>query len=283
MSAPAVMDRVRAHLVALKMPQALSALDPQMRRLEAAECSALEFLETLLAEERAMRETRRIKMSLMTARLTAIKTLATFDFAFQPGLDRNRILALAQLEFIERREVVHLLGPPGTGKTHLALAIGVEAVRSGKSVFFSTLAELIASLAKAEREGQLQTRIRFFTRNALLIIDEIGYLPLAPGGANLFFQLVNARYERGAMILTSNCGFSEWGEIFGDLVVAGALLDRLLHHAIVLQIDGQSYRLRQHAQLVPEHLKTRPLPRPLEQSEKKRGRPRKEAPAIPPG
>ena len=278
----AMLDRVRAHFIALKMPQALAALDPAVRQLEQGDVSALEMLESLLGEERAIRETRRVKMALQTARLSTIKTLDTFDFSFQPSLDRNRVLTLAQLGFIERREVVHFLGPPGTGKTHLALALGVEAVRVGKSVFFATLGELVASLAKAEREGQLTQRIRFLTRNALLIIDEIGYLPITAGGANLFFQLINSRYERGALILTSNRGFSEWGEIFGDVVVASALLDRLLHHAIVVQIEGQSYRLRQHAQLVPEHLKARPLTRPPEEP-RKRGRPRKEHPEVHPG
>jgi DNA replication protein DnaC len=278
----AMLDRVRAHFIALKMPQALAALDPAVRQLEQGEVSALEMLESLLGEERAIRDTRRVKMALQTARLSTIKTLDTFDFSFQPSLDRNRVLTLAQLGFIERREVVHFLGPPGTGKTHLALALGVEAVRVGKSVFFATLGELVASLAKAEREGQLTQRIRFLTRNALLIIDEIGYLPITAGGANLFFQLINSRYERGALILTSNRGFSEWGEIFGDVVVASALLDRLLHHAIVVQIEGQSYRLRQHAQLVPEHLKARPLTRPPEEP-RKRGRPRKEHPEVHPG
>ena len=278
----AMLDRVRAHFIALKMPQALAALDPAVRQLEQGEVSALEMLESLLGEERAIRETRRVKMALQTARLSTIKTLDTFDFSFQASLDRNRVLTLAQLGFIERREVVHFLGPPGTGKTHLALALGVEAVRVGKSVFFATLGELVASLAKAEREGQLTQRIRFLTRNALLIIDEIGYLPITAGGANLFFQLINSRYERGALILTSNRGFSEWGEIFGDVVVASALLDRLLHHAIVVQIEGQSYRLPQHAQLVPEHLKARPLTRPPEEP-RKRGRPRKEHPEVHPG
>ncbi len=210
------------------------------------------------------------------ARLTAVKTLAGFDFSFQPSLDRGRILALAQLEFIDRNEVVHVLGPPGTGKSHLATALGVEAVKAGRSVYFSTLADIIASLAKAEREGCLRERIRWLARSALLIVDEIGYLPVIPGGGNLFFQLVNARYEKGAMILTSNRGFAEWGDVFGDPVVATALLDRLLHHAIVIQIEGSSYRLRQHADLVPEHLRrTAPITPPPAPAPRRRGRPPK--------
>ena len=285
MSAPApsaVLDRIRAHLVALKMPCAIEALDGLVRRFEQGQLSPFELIEALLAEERILRENRRVKMALLTARLTTLKTLEGFDFGFQPSLDRNRILSLAQLQFIERREVVHFLGPPGTGKSHLALALGLEAVKRSKSVYFTTLAELVTSLAKAEREGQLRERIRFYTRNALLIIDEIGYLPLQSGGANLFFQLVNARYERGALILTSNRGFGEWAEIFGDQVVASALLDRLLHHAIVIAIEGNSYRLREHAQLVPEQVRAMPLrmPSPEPAAKRRRGRPPKENPAI---
>src|SRR5204863_9514495 len=184
------------------------------------------------------------------------KTLAGFDFSFQPSLDRNRFMALAGLDFINRAEVIHLLGPPGTGKSHLATALAVEAVRAGKSVYFIPLADLVAILAKAEREGALREKIRFLCRCSLLVVDEIGYLPVTPGGGNLFFQLVNARYEKGAMILTSNRGFAEWGEVFGDPVVATALLDRLLHHAVVVQIEGSSYRMRQHANLVPEHVRS---------------------------
>lgn len=271
------LERIRRHLVGLKMPRALETLDSTLRRLEQGETSLLDALESLLGEEFTTRETRRIKMALQTARLTSIKTLAGYDFSFQPSLDRQRILALAQLEFIERRQAVHFLGPPGTGKSHLAVALGVEAVKAGKSVYFATLAELVASMAKAEREGLLRERVRFLSRNSLLVVDEIGYLPIGSSGGNLFFQLVNACYERCAMILTSNRSFAEWGEIFGDHVVAAALLDRLLHHAVVVQIEGSSYRLRQHADLIPEHLR-RPLVTPhATEQPRRRGRPPKEA------
>lgn len=274
----ATIDRIRRHLVALKMPSALEGLDNLIRRFEQGQITPLELIETLLQEERGLRESRRVKMALLTARLTTLKTLESFDFRFQPSLDRNRILSLAQLDFVDRREVVHFLGPPGTGKSHLAVALGLEAVRAGKSVFFSTLADIVTALAKAERAGQLKERLTFYARNSLLIIDEIGYLPLQSGGANLFFQLINARYERGALILTSNRGFGEWAEIFGDPVVASALLDRLLHHAIVIQIEGNSYRLREHAELVPEQLRNSLLrsSTPIPEPKAKRGRPRKE-------
>jgi DNA replication protein DnaC len=270
-----LVDRIRHHLVGLKMPRALEVLDHILRRLECGEISSPEALEALLGEELTLREGRRVRAALKMGRLLTIKTLTGFDFSFQPSLDRNRILTLAQLEFIDRHEVLHFIGQPGCGKTHLALALGVEAVKAGRSVYFSTLADVVTSLAKAEREGTLRERLRFLCRPQLLIIDEIGYLPVIAGGGNLVFQLVNARYERGAMILTSNRGFAEWGDIFGSPVVATALLDRLLHHAIVVQIEGASYRLRQHADLIPENLRVRP-PAPLQSSQRRRGRPPKD-------
>jgi DNA replication protein DnaC len=155
----------------------------------------------------------------------------------------------------------------------------VEAVKAGKSVYFATLAELVASMQKAEREGVLRERVRFLARHSVLVVDEIGYLPIGSSGGNLFFQLVNACYERCAMILTSNRGFGEWTEIFGDAVVAAALLDRLLHHAVVITIEGNSYRLREHADLIPENLRSRPIPKIVEPPEPKRRarRARKEA------
>ena len=272
------LERIRRYMVGLRMPRALEALDATLARFEQGDSSMLEVLETLLGEEFTMRETRRIKMALQTARLGTIKTLAGYDFTFQPGLDRDRIMALAQLDFIERRQAVHFLGPPGTGKSHLCIALGVEAVRAGKSVYFGTLAEIVASMVKAEREGNLTQRVRFLARNSLLIVDEIGYLPVGLNGGNLFFQLINACYERCAIILTSNRSFGEWGEVFGDSVVAAALLDRLLHHAIVVHIEGSSYRLREHADLLPEHLRNRPgslNQAPAEPIRRRPGRPKR--------
>ena len=275
---PGTLERVRQHLVGLRMPRALEVLDHTVQQLERGEIGAVEAIDTLLAEEFTGREGPRVKAALQMARLGAVKTLASFDFSFQPSLDRNRILALAQLDFIARHEVVHLLGPPGTGKSHLAVALGVEAVRAGHSVYFASLADIVASLARAEREGSLRERIRFLCRASLLIVDEIGYLPVTSGNGNLFFQLVNARYERGAMILTSNRGFAEWGEVFGDAVVATALLDRLLHHAVVVQIEGSRYRVRQHVDLVPDTLRSPPAAAtPL--PPRRRGRPPKARPA----
>jgi DNA replication protein DnaC len=273
--AAAPIERIRRHLVSLRMPRALETLEHIVEQLERGQITAIEAIDELLAEEITLREGRRVKAALQMARLATIKTLSGFDFSFQPSLDRNRVMALAQLDFIDRHEVIHFIGQSGTGKSHLATALGVEAVRAGRSVYFSPLADIIDSLAKADREGRLRERIRYLCRAALLIIDEIGYLSVGAGAGNLFFQLVNARYEKGAMILTSNRGFSEWGEVFGDPVVATALLDRLLHHAVVVHIEGASYRLRQHADLIPEALRPKPLASHASEVPRRRGRPPK--------
>ena len=269
--------RIRHNLVGLRMPRALEALEAVIQQIERGQLGALEAIDILLAEEITVREGRRIKAALQMARLATVKTLTGFDFSFQPSLDRNRIMALASLEFIEKHEVVHFIGQSGTGKSHLAIALGVEAIRAGRSVYFSPLADIIDSLAKADREGRLRERIRYLCRSQLLIIDEIGYVTLGAAAGNLFFQLVNARYERGAMILTSNRGFAEWGQVFGDPVIATALLDRLLHHAVVVHIEGSSYRMRQHADLLPPVTPPSPHPGALP---KRRGRPPKVAADI---
>lgn len=279
-------DLIRRHLVGLRMPRALEALQTTLWRIEQGELTALEAIETLLGEEYNTRESRRIKMALQTARLTTVKSLSGYDFSVQPSLDRNRVMALAELDFIERKQCVHLLGPPGTGKSHLAIALGLEAVKAGKSVFFATLAELVDSIHKAEREGKLRERVKFLSRYSLLIVDEIGYLPLGSGGGNLFFQLVNACYERSAMIMTSNRGFGEWAQIFGDAVVATALLDRLLHRAVVIPIEGNSYRLREHAALIPENMRGRTSlldPAGFQPVKRRPGRPPKEVRESNPG
>src|SRR5271166_5943792 len=182
---PSVVDRTKQSLVGLKMPRAIEILDATVRRIERGEMNAPEAIDALLAEELALRENRRIKMALVMARLSAIKTLAGFDFSFQPSLDENRVMALAELRFVDRAEVLHLIGPPGTGKSHLSLALGFEAVKAGRGVYFGSLADIVGTLAKAEREGVLREKIRFFRRFALLIVDEIGYLPVIAGGGNL--------------------------------------------------------------------------------------------------
>ena len=181
---PAAIDSVKKSLVALKMPRALEMLDATLRRVEQGEVTWIEALDQLLIEELTLRDNRRVSTALRMSRLTTVKTLAGFDFSFQPSLDKNRIMALAELGFIDRAEVLHLVGPPGTGKSHLSLALGVEAVKAGRSVYFSTLADLVGALAKAEREGTLREKIRFFCRFALLIVDEIGYLPVIPGSSS---------------------------------------------------------------------------------------------------
>jgi len=181
----APIERIRQNLVGLRMPRALETLDSVVQQLERGQTSAIEAIDILLAEEFTVREGRRIKAALQMARLSTIKTLTGFDFSFQPSLDRNRIMALAALDFIDRHEVVHLIGQSGTGKSHLAIALGVEAIRAGRSVYFSPLADIVEprgspdidSLAKADREGRLRERIRYLCRSSLLIIDEIGYLP----------------------------------------------------------------------------------------------------------
>ena len=185
----APIDRIRDHLVGLRMPRALETLEHVVQQLERGQLGAIEAIETLLVEEITIRESRRVKAALQMARLATIKTLSGFDFSFQPSLDRNRILALAQLDFIDRHEVVHFIGQSGTGKSHLAAALGVEAVRAGRSVYFSPLADIIDSLAKAEREGRLRERIRFLCRSSLLIIDEIGYLAVGASRRQPVFSI----------------------------------------------------------------------------------------------
>jgi DNA replication protein DnaC len=245
MTTPAQLDRLAEHLRKLRLLKSGERLEAVLQEAAARELPYAEFLEQVLGEEVAAKTSKNIAMRTAMARFPFVKPLETFDFTYQPSVDKKQLQQLASCHFIEHGDNVIVLGPPGVGKTHLAVSLGLKAIESGYRVLFTTAAHLIAVLTKAHAEGRLDEKLKVYTTPRLLIIDEIGYLPIDRIGANLFFQLISRRYERGPMILTSNQSFGAWGEVFGDRIIATAILDRLLHHAVTLNIRGNSYRLKE--------------------------------------
>jgi len=229
----------------LKMETLAPQLDAILEQAAKRDLGYREFLTEVLGTEWSGRNLKTTEGRMRLSRFPWIKTLEGFDFSFQPSIDRKVIRELASLSFVGRAECVVFLGPPGVGKTHLAIALGVKAVEAGHSALFLTAEELNMRLSRARATGRLEAVLAQLARPKLLVLDELGYLPFSREEASALFRLLSRRYERGSVIITSNKGFADWGEIFSDTVLATAILDRLLHHSTTVNIKGESFRLKE--------------------------------------
>lgn len=259
-----VLDRLHSLLETLGLGEAEKTLDAHLERAVSGQKSYAELLCELLEEEVRARHDRNLSTRIKLSHLPYRKTLEQFDFPFQPSIDERQIRELRTLRFAHDASNVIFLGPPGVGKTHLSVGLALEALRAGMSAYFITAQDLIEDLSSAAREGRLSKRWQVYLRPKVLIIDEMGYLPMGELGGTLFFQLVSARYERSSIILTSNKSYGDWGAVFADPVIATAILDRLLHHSTTINIRGESYRLkeRKRAGLLSSALHTAAAPVP---------------------
>lgn len=247
------LERLQQTLGALSLTAVEQRVESILEQASKGEPSYGDFLLDVLTTEVEARRQRYLKTRLQLAHLPYVKTFEQFDFSFQPSIDERQVKELRTLRFVHEASNVILQGPPGVGKTHLAVALAESAIRAGQPAYFMTAHDLVEDLGRAYREGRLDRRMKVYLAPKVLVVDEMGYLPLDELGATIFFQLVSARYERGSIILTSNKSYGDWGTVFGDPIIATAILDRLLHHSTTVNIRGESYRLkeRRKAGLLP--------------------------------
>lgn len=245
-------QRLKDNLESLKFKHTLDIIDNYLERALKDDVNIVDVLDHIFREEAQYKRKRAIEQQIQLSGFPIKKNLESFDFSFQPSIDRALIDELATLRFVENSENVVFLGPPGVGKTHLAVALGMLAAQYRYSIYYINCHSLITQLNKAHYENRLSDRLKVLSKYKVLIIDEIGYLPMDIQGANLFFQLIAKRYEKTSTILTSNKSFSQWNDVFSDVTIASAILDRVLHHCTVINIKGESYRLKERKEVMKQ-------------------------------